>query len=70
MEQIQIGEAWLWRARAQRVLNLKEDLALQTEEVRTEQLKKIPKALKTVMDQIEDAIAMGMIYFRTWTDQG
>lgn len=40
-------------------MNLKEDLANQPEEVRTQQLKKIPKALQNVMNQIEDAIAIG-----------
>jgi len=59
LKEIQIGEAWLWRARAQRVLNLKQDLALLPEEERKTQLKKIPNALRNVMEQIEDAIALG-----------
>ncbi len=52
--QVDIAEAWYWRAKAQRVLELKKSL-----KDNPEQRGKIPKALKLVMENIDKAITLG-----------
>lgn len=64
LHKVNTAEAWLWRARAQKVKDLKTHfttpLSDETEdELRKDQFKQIPRALKNVMDHIEDAIELG-----------
>ncbi|KAJ3372002.1 RNA polymerase subunit AC19 [Kappamyces sp. JEL0680] len=57
--EIDIAEAWVWRAKAQKVLDLKLSLS-DTDSLDVQvALKKIPKQLKTVMEGIQEAIALG-----------
>jgi hypothetical protein len=57
-KEINICEAWFWRAKAQKVLDLKSSLA---QDVLDNELarKKIPRDLQKVLDGIEEAIGMG-----------
>ncbi|KAJ3164477.1 hypothetical protein HDU88_005354 [Geranomyces variabilis] len=52
---VNTAEAWYWRARAQVVLDLKESLEGDSEDIK-EARKKVPAALKSVMANLESAL--------------
>ncbi|KAJ3152081.1 hypothetical protein HDU86_005926 [Geranomyces michiganensis] len=57
---VNTAEAWYWRARAQVVLDLKESLEGDSEDIK-EARKKIPSALKNVMANLDQALAQASI---------
>ena len=67
-KQVSIAECWLWRARAQKVLDLhnyfqkpKDNVGVEEEDadLKQKQYKAIPKSLKDVMQHIPQAIELG-----------
>jgi hypothetical protein len=55
---VSVGESWLWRARAQKVLDLNLYFK-EMDDTKQKQYAKIPKSLKDVMKHIVEAIDLG-----------
>lgn len=64
-KQVSVAECWLWRARAQKVLDLHsyfqktDDAGEEAANLKQKQYKAIPKSLKDVMQHIPQAIELG-----------
>ncbi|TPX53779.1 hypothetical protein PhCBS80983_g06159 [Powellomyces hirtus] len=57
---VNTAEAWYWRARAQIVLDLKESLEGDSEDIKAAR-KKIPSGLKTIMANLDQALSQASI---------